>query len=100
MKCFRLHDTRSRIYELLTHCIPADLILRVCSLCVHGRCLVTLWQSIAVELVRNIDGQLKGEIIQLAAQYEHRLQVCAIRMHKVFPTHAVCAVRQQGHLPH
>ena len=24
-----LLDTRARIYELLTHCIPADLILRV-----------------------------------------------------------------------
>ena len=24
-----LHDTRGRVNELLTHCIPADLILRV-----------------------------------------------------------------------
>ena len=37
---------------------------------------VTVLQGIAVELIRNLDGQLKVEVVQQAAFYEHRLQVC------------------------
>jgi replication factor C subunit 3/5 len=28
----RLMDTRGKLYELLTHCISADIILKVCAL--------------------------------------------------------------------
>ena len=76
MSLRRLLDTRARIYELLTHCIPADLILRVRvddpMLSLPNKAQ----QSLTIELIRNLDAQLKVEIVQHAAFYEHRLQVC------------------------
>ncbi|CAH1778098.1 unnamed protein product [Owenia fusiformis] len=55
----RLLEVRQRIYELLTHCIPADIIMK----------------GLLKEVVANCDGQLKTEITQVAAFYEHRLQM-------------------------
>jgi len=55
----RLLEIRGRIYELLTHCIPANIIMK----------------SLLLELVGNCDGQLKSEVTQIAAHYEHRLQL-------------------------
>jgi len=55
----RLLVVRDRFYELLTHCIPSDVIMR-------GLCS---------ELVRNCDGTLKSEVVQLAAYYEHRMKL-------------------------
>jgi replication factor C subunit 3/5 len=54
----RVMEVRSRIYELMTHCIPSDVILK----------------GLLQELLVNCDGQLKCEVTQMAAQYEHRLQ--------------------------
>lgn len=54
----RLLEVRSRLYELMTHCIPPDVIMR----------------GLLQELVSNCDGQLKAEVTQTAAFYEHRLQ--------------------------
>ena len=82
----RLLDVRGRLYELLTHCIPADVIIKVnvffgllsvfqCS------CKVTFLKKFMVflkgllqELVTNCDGTLKAEVSHMAAFYEHRLQ--------------------------
>lgn len=55
----RLLEVRSRLYELLTHCIPPDVIIK----------------GLLAELVKNCDGSLKSELTQLAAHYEHRLQL-------------------------
>ncbi|KAK2176741.1 hypothetical protein NP493_643g03010 [Ridgeia piscesae] len=55
----RLVEVRARLYELLTHCIPPEVIMRV----------------LLQELVANCDGQLKSEVTQIAAYYEHRLQM-------------------------
>ncbi|XP_033097589.1 replication factor C subunit 3-like [Anneissia japonica] len=54
-----LLEVRGRLYELLTHCIPADIIMK----------------ALLKELILNCDGQLKSEITQIAAFYEHRLQM-------------------------
>ncbi|OWF53912.1 replication factor C subunit 3-like [Mizuhopecten yessoensis] len=54
----RLLEVRARLYELITHCIPADVIMR----------------GLLQELVKNCDGELKLEVVQSAAYYEHRLQ--------------------------
>ncbi|BFZ24367.1 hypothetical protein BsWGS_27406 [Bradybaena similaris] len=54
----RLLEVRARLYELLTHCIPADIIMR----------------GLLKELVSVCDGQIKAEVVQSAAFYEHRLQ--------------------------
>jgi len=53
----RLAEVRSRLYELLTHCIPPDVI----------------FVGLQKELVKNCDGELKSELCQIAAFYEHRL---------------------------
>lgn len=55
----RLLEVRGRLYELLTHCIPADVIMR----------------NITTELIKSLDAQLKIEITKYAAEYEHRLQL-------------------------
>uniref|UniRef100_A0A668VG09 Replication factor C subunit 3 n=1 Tax=Oreochromis aureus TaxID=47969 RepID=A0A668VG09_OREAU len=57
--CSRLLEVRARLYELLTHCIPPEIIMK---------CLVK-------ELLNNCDGQLKTEVAHIAAYYEHRLQL-------------------------
>jgi replication factor C subunit 3/5 len=55
----KILDVRGRIYELLTHCIPPDIIFK----------------GLLVELVANCDGEVKSEVTQIAAEYEHRLQL-------------------------
>ncbi|XP_063807863.1 replication factor C subunit 3 [Pseudophryne corroboree] len=55
----RLLEVRGRLYELLTHCIPPEIIMK----------------SLLSELLNNCDGQLKGDVAQMAAYYEHRLQL-------------------------
>merc|ERR1712071_529421 len=52
-----LMEVRSRIYELLTHCIAPEIIIK----------------KLLKEILKNCDGQLKAEITSMAAYYEHRL---------------------------
>ncbi|KAK9861660.1 hypothetical protein WJX84_003837 [Apatococcus fuscideae] len=54
----RLFVVRGKLYELLTNCIPPELILR----------------RLMLELVKKLDDELKHQAAQLAAFYEHRLQ--------------------------
>ncbi|XP_029555301.1 replication factor C subunit 3 [Salmo trutta] len=54
----RLLEVRGRLYELLTHCIPPEIIMK----------------GLVTELLGNCDGQLKAEVTHMAAHYEHRLQ--------------------------
>jgi replication factor C subunit 3/5 len=53
----RLMATREKLYELLINCIPATVILK----------------TLAMELVKSLDDELKYEIIEAAAFYEHRI---------------------------
>lgn len=53
----RLQEVRARLYELIIHCIPPDII----------------FVGLLKELVKNCDGALKTEVTHLAAVYEHRL---------------------------
>lgn len=53
----RLLDVRSRLYELLTHGIPPDVIFK----------------SLLIELVKNCDMNIKMEIAEAAANYEHSM---------------------------
>lgn len=50
---------RDRLFELLCHCIPADLIFK----------------NLLKELLNNCDGQLKPDIVALAAQLEHQMNL-------------------------
>jgi replication factor C subunit 3/5 len=53
----RLQEVRERIYELLTHGIPPELIFR----------------GLLRELVKKCDGQLKAQVTHYAADYEEQL---------------------------
>lgn len=53
----RLLATREKLYELLSKCIPADVILK----------------TLSRELLKNLDDELKAEVIHWAAFYEHRI---------------------------
>uniref|UniRef100_A0A3P8TXQ2 Replication factor C subunit 3 n=1 Tax=Amphiprion percula TaxID=161767 RepID=A0A3P8TXQ2_AMPPE len=55
----QLLEVRARLYELLTHCVPPDVIMK----------------GLVKELLSNCDGQLKTEVAHMAAYYEHRLQL-------------------------
>ena len=44
-------------------------------ICKHAKNSMFYFQGLLKELVANCDGQLKSEITQVAAFYEHRLQL-------------------------
>lgn len=52
----KLLQVREMLYELLTNCIPVDVI----------------FQSLTKELMKTMDDTLKHELIYLAAYYERR----------------------------
>ena len=53
----KLQAAREKLYELLVNCIPADVILK----------------TLVRELMKNLDDDLKKEVIEAAAFYEHRI---------------------------
>eukprot|EP00727_Mastigamoeba_balamuthi_P009185 m51a1_g489 putative replication factor c subunit 3-like (352) ;mRNA; r:229883-231472 len=53
----RLVDARMKVYELLAHCIPPDVIIK----------------KLTSELMRKTDSQLQHELVTWAAYYEHRI---------------------------
>mmetsp|Transcript_9376 Transcript_9376/g.15431 ORF Transcript_9376/g.15431 Transcript_9376/m.15431 type:complete len:356 (-) Transcript_9376:907-1974(-) len=55
----RLLAVRGKFYDLLSNCVPADMIIK----------------KLMLELMRTMDSELKHEVAQWAAFYEHRLQL-------------------------
>ena len=55
----RLLLIRSKLYELLTNCIPPDVVLR----------------TLVAVLLRRVDDQIKTEIVHWAAYYDHRMEL-------------------------
>jgi len=53
----KLLAARDKLYELLINCIPAEVILK----------------TLALELCKNLDDELKYDVIEAAAFYDHRL---------------------------
>ena len=54
----KLLQVRGKFYELLTHCIPASIIIK----------------TLAFEILKYLDDSMKAEVIHYAAFYEHRIQ--------------------------
>lgn len=54
----RILQVRSKLYDLLTHCIPPTTILK----------------TLTFKLLALIDDGLKGEVVQWSAFYEHRIK--------------------------
>lgn len=57
----KLLECRGKLYDLLSKCVPADVILK----------------TLVNELLKNLDDELKPEVIKWAAICEHRLQMGA-----------------------
>ncbi|KZF20004.1 hypothetical protein L228DRAFT_233427 [Xylona heveae TC161] len=55
----RILQVRAKLYDLLTHCIPATTILK----------------TLTFKLIPKIDDALKAEVIRWSAFYEHRLRI-------------------------
>lgn len=55
----RLIAARDMLYELLTNCIPADVII----------------QTLTRELMKSLDDSLKHELAYWAAYYDHRIRI-------------------------
>ena len=53
----RLMAAREKLYELLINCIPASVIIK----------------TLAMELMKNLDDELKHDVLEAAAFYEHRI---------------------------
>ena len=54
----KILQVRSKLYDLLTHCIPATTILR----------------TLTFKLIALIDDALRGDVVRWAAFYEHRVK--------------------------
>jgi replication factor C subunit 3/5 len=56
----RILEVRSKLYDLLSHCIPATIILKTLTfkLVAHPR----------------VDAELKSDVVKWAAFYEHRIR--------------------------
>jgi replication factor C subunit 3/5 len=57
----RLLLARSKMYELLVNCIPADVVIK----------------SLTEVLLRRVDDQIRHQVTRWAAFYEHRMQTGA-----------------------
>ncbi|CAM9565939.1 unnamed protein product [Choristocarpus tenellus] len=77
----RLLEAREKLYELLTNCIPADVIIKTLQLHTPtSRVVLLLAEAVEVttltrELLRVLDDDLKHEVLHWAAFYEHRLHL-------------------------
>lgn len=54
----RILQVRSKLYDLLTHCIPPTTILK----------------TLTFKLLSQIDDDLKWEVVKWSAFYEHRIR--------------------------
>jgi replication factor C subunit 3/5 len=54
----RILQVRAKLYDLLTHCIPATTILK----------------TLTFRLILRIEDPLKAEVVQWSAFYEHRIK--------------------------
>ncbi len=74
----RIMAVRDRLYELLCHCIPADIIFKV-HFCIYvfitNHLIKLLSKGLLKELLSACDGQLKPEIVNAAADLEHKMNL-------------------------
>ncbi|KAF2415413.1 putative DNA replication factor C subunit Rfc5 [Tothia fuscella] len=55
----RLLQVRAKYYDLLSHCIPATMVLK----------------TLTFKLIVKVDDELKGEVVKWSAYYEHRIRM-------------------------
>jgi replication factor C subunit 3/5 len=65
----RLLEVRGKVYELLSHCIPPTVVLKVSQAMKCCKKTDADFQTIAERLVDKVDDDLKPQIIHWAAHY-------------------------------
>ena len=66
----RVMEVRAKFYELLSHCIPPTVILKVCfEARVSRRLLIFQSQTVAERVVEKVDESLKADVMHWAAFY-------------------------------
>ena len=91
----RVMEVRSKLYELLSHCIPPTVILKVSafSAWVSSTRLASdtsLFQTIAERVVDRVDESLKADIMHWAAVY------VSVDSLKENPPHAILALMSRS----
>jgi replication factor C subunit 3/5 len=72
----RILQVRAKLYDLLTHCIPATTILKVGRVEeAIPRWLLTVRQTLTFKLMPKLDDSMKAEIVKWSAFYEHRIRM-------------------------
>jgi hypothetical protein len=72
---------RAKFYDLLTHCIPASTILK----------------TLAFELIKRVDPDVRSEVVTWAAFYEHRIRLGSVSIPKVM--RSTLTMTAEGHFP-
>lgn len=67
-----LQETRTKLYSLLSNCIPPEIIMK----------------NIAFELLNHVESSNRTSIIKFAADYEHRMRIGS---KAIFHLEAFCA---------
>jgi replication factor C subunit 3/5 len=76
----RILQVRAKLYDLLTHCIPATTILKVserqCQ-CARRETSAddSTCQTLTFKLMPRIDDALKADVVKWSAFYEHRIRM-------------------------
>lgn len=78
----RILQVRAKLYDLLTHCIPATTILKVCDsydIDRKGHLADPFVQTLTFKLMPKIDDVLKADVVKWSAFYEHRIRNGSVR---------------------
>ena len=69
----RVMDVRAKLYELLSHCIPATVVLKVRGAQGFVFSVLRFDQTIADRVVQKVDESLKADIMHWAAIYVRQI---------------------------
>ena len=67
----RVLEVRTKLYELLSHCIPPTVVLKVCprSQSSHSNLTQHVFQTIAERVTEKVDEAIKADIMHWATFY-------------------------------
>lgn len=75
----RILQVRAKLYDLLSHCIPATTILKVRVALLHLRIKRAYrCKTLTFKLIPKIDDALKKDVIKWSAFYEHRIRMGSV----------------------
>ena len=73
----RILQVRAKMYDLLSHCIPATTILKVVRAS-RVRHEADWIQTLTFKLIPMIDDALKADVVKWSAFYEHRIRMGSV----------------------